>query len=75
MNKRVAYYDLIRVIACACVLIIHFNASFSGYDIGGEFLYPNYILPNNVFNGNVYLGGGGSRSIFYFIRSLNVLCI
>lgn len=32
MKKRLASMDIIRIFACLCICIIHFNASVSGYD-------------------------------------------
>lgn len=64
-TKRVYYYDVIRVIACFCILAIHFSASFSGWT-GGVFLYPNSILPNYIFNNSIYLGSFGV-SLFFIL--------
>lgn len=54
VKKRIVFLDIIRIFACLCVLIIHFNASVSGYDIAGNFIYPNELIPNYWFGG-VYL--------------------
>lgn len=44
--------DLVRIFACLCVSIVHFNATMSGWNQFGGFVYPNSIVPN------YYLGGG-----------------
>lgn len=60
---RIISFDIIRIFACLCILIIHFNASVSGYDLFGNFVYNNGILPNTYFNG-VYLGNIGVGLFF-----------
>lgn len=62
-NQRIIYLDVIRIFACLCVLIIHFNASVSGYDSSGYFVYPNHLIPNFYF-GNIYLGTIGVGLFF-----------
>ncbi len=64
VKKRLNYLDVIRVFACFCVMTIHFNASISGYDATGYFMYPNDLIPNNWFG--VYLGTLGV-GLFYMI--------
>jgi len=61
-KERLIYMDIIRIFACLCVLIIHFNASVSGYDIYGQFAIPNHLIPNNYFG--VYLGNIGVGLFF-----------
>lgn len=62
-DKRLLYLDIVRIFACLCILIIHFNASVSGYDIFGKFVYPNHLIPNAFFDG-VYLGNIGVGLFF-----------
>ncbi len=61
-NRRTDF-DLIRIFACMTILTIHFNASVSGYDYSGQFLYNNGIVPNFYF-GCVYLGEIGNGLFF-----------
>lgn len=68
MNKtrsHVFAYDVIRVVACLCVLTIHFNAAFSAWS-GGIFVYQNSVFPNYIFNQSVYLGDFGV-SLFFLL--------
>lgn len=60
--QRLVYLDIIRICAFLCILIIHFNASVSGYDIYGNFTYPNHLIPNNYFG--CYLGEIGVGLFF-----------
>lgn len=69
-SERIVYYDVIRIIACFCILSIHFNASFSAY-FGGMFLYPNSVLPNYLFDQSVYLGGFGV-SLFFILSGASM---
>jgi len=69
-SGRVVYYDVIRLIACFCILTIHFNASFSVY-VNGIFFYPNSVLPNYLFNQSVYLGGFGV-SLFFILSGASM---
>lgn len=61
-NRSLAL-DVIRIFACLCILIIHFNASVCGWEATGGFTYPNQLLPNNIL-GNVYLGDFGVGIFF-----------
>ncbi len=54
--------DFIRVFSCLCVLIIHFNATLSGW-FNGIFVYPNAVFPNYIFK-HLYLGGLGVSMFF-----------
>lgn len=56
-------YDLIRVFACASVLIFHFNASVCGFDTVGWSAYPNELIPS-VYLGCVSLGDIGNNLFF-----------
>ena len=62
MKKRLICLDAVRIFACLCVLTIHFNASVSGYDLTGQFVYNNAIIPNHIFG--VYLGDYGVDLFF-----------
>lgn len=64
MNKvRLVYLDIIRIFACLCICIIHFNASVSGYDLTGKFVYESNSLIPNIW-GEVYLGDIGTGLFF-----------
>lgn len=60
---RVVGYDLIRVLSCFFVIVVHFNAAVCGY-AGGVFLYPDEIIPNFYLGGKVYLGTLGVNLFF-----------
>lgn len=68
-KKRIVSMDLIRLFACICVTVVHFNASVSGWN-NGVFVYPNSIVPN------YYLGGGDlswrhwCQSVFHAVRCI-----
>lgn len=62
LKERLIYLDIIRIFACLCILIIHFNASVSGYDIFGYFAYPNHLVPNYYYG--CYLGTIGVGLFF-----------
>ena len=59
-KKRLFYLDMIRVIALLCILIIHFNATVTGY-----FTLPSKLFPNTLPFG-IYLGDFGS-SLFFIV--------
>lgn len=61
--KRIIGFDVVRILACAFVCIVHFNASVSGYQ-NGAFVYPNSILPNYLLENRVYLGALGVNLFF-----------
>lgn len=63
-GQRVAGYDLIRVISCFFVIVVHFNAAVCGYD-SGVFLFPNEIIPNFIVGGKIYLGTLGVVLFFF----------
>ena len=60
-GARLACFDLIRVFACVCVVMTHFNAK-----ISDNFLYNNHIVPNFYFEGRVGLGAIGV-SLFFML--------
>ena len=59
-KPRLFYLDLIRAVALACILVIHFNAAVTGY----------FTLPSKLFGSvlpfNIYLGDFGS-SLFFMV--------
>lgn len=65
-KPRLFYLDLIRTVALICILIIHFNASVTGY----------FTLPHKLFTSTlpfgIYLGDFGST--LFFIVSGASLC-
>lgn len=65
MNKtnRLVYLDILRIFACLCILVIHFNATVSGYHTFSNFVYPNHVFPN-TYLGGVYLGHIGVGLFF-----------
>lgn len=63
-RKRIVAFDVIAIFSCLCVLVVHFNASISGYN--GTFQYPNSIMSNFFFDGMVYLGDIGV-SLFFIL--------
>lgn len=65
MGKRIIAFDITRIFAFACILIIHFNASICGYDRTGTFVYDNSYIPS-IYH-NAYLGDIGS--ILFFMLS------
>ena len=60
-RERLVFFDLIRVFACLCVSIVHFNAT-----ISYNFTYTNHIIPNHYLGGRVYLGSIGV-SLFFML--------
>ena len=64
--------DVIRLFACLTILLIHFNASVCGYDIAGNFIYPNQLVPIYYFR-CVYLGEIGNN--LFFMLSGASLCL
>lgn len=63
MKERLVNLDIIRIFACLCICIIHFNASVSGYDLTGKFVYESNSLIPNIW-GEVYLGDIGTGLFF-----------
>ncbi|MDY2636423.1 MAG: acyltransferase family protein [Phascolarctobacterium sp.] len=61
-GKRLLELEVIRIFACLCILIIHFNAQVSGWSQFGRFEYPNHLIPNFYFD--VYLGEIGVGLFF-----------
>lgn len=59
-RPRLFYLDLVRTLALVCILIIHFNATVTGY----------FTLPHKLFTstlpGGIYLGDFGS-SLFFIV--------
>jgi peptidoglycan/LPS O-acetylase OafA/YrhL len=59
-KPRLFYLDLVRVVALLCILVIHFNASVTGY-----FSYPSKLFVSWL-PGGIYLGDFGS-SLFFIV--------
>lgn len=62
-EKRKINFDLIRVLACASVLVFHYNASVCGFDTAGQLVYPNELV-SSVYFGCVSLGDIGNNLFF-----------
>lgn len=62
-QNRVVGFDLIRLVACFFVVLVHFNAEVSAYQ-NGAFLYPNSILPGFLLGNRIYLGDLGVMLFF-----------
>lgn len=69
--KRRVDFDVIRIFACLTILMIHFNASVSGYDYSGQFLFNNGIVPNYYFD-CIYLGEIGN-SLFFILSGASLM--
>lgn len=65
-KPRLFYLDLIRAVALVCILIIHFNASVTGY-----FTYPSRLF-GSILPGGIYLGDFGS-SLFFMVSGAALL--
>ncbi len=59
-RPRLFYLDFVRAFALCCILVIHFNASVTGY-----FSYPSRLFPSILPLG-IYLGDFGS-SLFFIV--------
>lgn len=70
-KKRIVSMDLIRLFACICVTVVHFNASVSGWN-NGVFVYPNSIIPNYYLEGRVYLADIGV-SLFFMLSGASLM--
>lgn len=69
-RARVQYIDVIRLFACICILVVHFNAQVSGYIYYGTFFYPNSLTPNWYLG--AYLGDIGV-SLFFMISGASLM--
>lgn len=69
--NRVVGFDLVRLVACLFVCIVHFNAALSGYQ-NGVFLYGNSIVPNFVLRNRVYLGTLGVN-LFFIVSGASLM--
>lgn len=69
-DKRIVSMDVIRIFACLCVTMVHFNASVSGYN--GTFVYPNSLIPNFYVDNRVYLGSMGV-SLFFMLSGASLM--
>lgn len=70
-KERLTCFDLIRVFSCICVLLVHFNATVSGYN-AGVFIYPNSIFTNYLFGGRYYVGDIGV-SLFFMLSGASLM--
>lgn len=71
-KERIFSYDVIRAIACLCVLTIHFNTSFSAWT-EGVFTYSNSVFPSYIFN-QIYAAGNKPQNHPHLrIRRFSVL--
>ncbi len=70
MTKRALFLDIIRIFACLCIVVIHFNAAVSGYGTYGAFYYPNSLTPNLYFD--AYLGDIGV-SLFFMVSGASLM--
>lgn len=59
-RPRLFYLDLVRTVALICILVVHFNATVTGY-----FTLPHKLFAS-VLPGGVYLGDLGS-SLFFMV--------
>lgn len=59
-KPRLFYLDFIRAVALVCILVIHFNATVTGY-----FTYPSRLF-GSVLPFGIYLGDFGS-SLFFIV--------
>ena len=66
MNKRIAAFDLIRIIACICVITVHFNATIISHS-------QNPVIPSQYINGKAYLGDIGVCLFFILSGATQVL--
>ncbi len=70
-TNRIVGFDLIRLLACLFVCIVHFNASLSGYQ-NGVFLHDNSIVPNFILRNRVYLGTLGVK-LFFIVSGASLM--
>ncbi len=68
-HERLIYLDFLRILACLCIITVHFNATVSGY-ANGIFVYNNSVIPNHYF-GNLSLGDIGV-SFFFMISGASL---
>lgn len=71
-NNRIWSMELVRLFACLCICMVHFNASVSGWNSTGGFTYPNSIVPNFYLEGRIYLGGIGT-SLFFMLTGASLM--
>lgn len=70
-SRRVVGLDVVRLIACLLVCIVHFNASVCVYQ-DGVFLYPNTVVPNFIIGNKVYLGTLGVK-LFFLVSGVSLM--
>lgn len=71
-KKRVVAFDIISIIGCSMVCIVHFNASVCGYSNGTFIIPENAIVPNFILHGRVYLGTLGV-SMFFMLSGARLM--
>ena len=64
-KQRLFYLDLIRAVALASILIVHFNATVTGY-----FTLPHKLFTSTLVQG-IYLGDFGS-SLFFIVSGASL---
>ncbi len=69
-QPRAVWLDFIRVFACFCIIVVHFNASVSGWNIYGGFVLSNSLTPNWYLG--AYLGDIGS-SLFFMVSGASLM--
>lgn len=68
---RVVGLDIIRLVSCLFVCIVHFNAAMGIWQ-NGTYLYPNLIAPSFLLNGRVYLGALGVQ-LFFIVSGASLM--
>lgn len=71
-KNRICSLDLVRVFACICVGVVHFNATVSGWNTAGGFVYPNSFVPNFYLENRLYLGDIGV-SLFFMLNGASMM--
>lgn len=70
-SNRITGFDVIRIFACLCVTIVHFNATVSQWT-NGVFVYSNSIIPNHYLENRLYLGSIGV-SLFFILSGASLM--
>lgn len=66
--ERLIFFDVIRIFACLCVIIIHFNAA-----VSDGFALSNQLIPNHYLGGKAYLGDIGVCLFFMLSGATQML--
>ena len=67
-RERLVFFDMIRIFACLCVVIVHFNAT-----ISNGFSLPNQLISNYYLHGKAYLGDIGVCLFFMLSGATQML--